>query len=91
MWWHAARGPLIAGATLSVISGVTNTVGRPLLLRWTLLAMDPSNGYSMEHGMGLALGLVGVMWLEGYTKVQAVQRMGAEAPVSRLRHPTARI
>ena len=53
--------------------------------------MDPANGYSMEHGMGLALGLVGVMWLEGYTKVQAVQRMGAEAPVSRLRHPMARM
>ena len=80
VWWQVAKAEIIEGSIYSAVSGLANTVGRPLFLRWTLLAMDPTNGYSLGAGLGYAGGLIAMMWLEGFTKAQAIQIVGADAP-----------
>ena len=61
VWWPVAREELAVGAVYAAVSGITNTVGRPLFLRWTLLALDPANGYTIAQGLGIAAGLGGMM------------------------------
>ena len=80
VWWTSAKGMWLVGSVFAVVSGLTTTVGRPLMLRWTLLALDPASDYSQSEGLGFAAGLVVMMWLEGWTKVIAIHKMGAEAP-----------
>ena len=80
VWWTSARGTIVVGGIFAIISGLTTTVGRPLMLRWTLLALDPASEYTRAEGLSYAAGLVCMMWLEGWTKVIAIHKMGAEAP-----------
>lgn len=78
VWFPAARRSIIQGCTFGAVSGLANTVGRPLMLRYALLAMDPDGGYTEAEGFGFAAGLVFMMWLEGFTKTQSISRVGGE-------------
>jgi hypothetical protein len=80
VWWPAAKREFVGAIVYGAVSGITNTVLRPLFLRWTLLVMDPSNGHSVATGYAYAAGLVLAMWLEGWTKHRSIQLGGNAAP-----------
>ena len=79
VWLPSSPAALWMTIVLSVVSGLCNTVARPLLLRWTLLAIQGPDEFSMEAGMGFAAGLVVVLWIESWTRNYAVMEGSAIA------------
>jgi hypothetical protein len=79
VWLPSSPAALWMTIVLSVVSGLCNTVARPLLLRWTLLAIQDPDKYAMEAGMGFAAGLVVVLWIESWTRNYAVMEGSAIA------------
>ena len=79
VWLPSSPAALWMTIVLSVVSGLCNTVARPLLLRWTLLAIQDPDEYAMEAGMGFAAGLVVVLWIESWTRNYAVMEGSAIA------------
>ena len=63
-----SRFSFYEGGALEILSGVLAGAGRPLCLQHALRALDPSQGYSLEAGIGLAVGLVVISWVENWAR-----------------------
>ena len=63
-----SRWAFYQGAALEVLSGVLAGCGRPLCLQHALRALDPSQGYSLEAGISLAVGLGIISWVENWAR-----------------------
>lgn len=77
VWLPVARHEFRLAMLWGAASGLLVTLGRPLMMRSVLLALDPANGYTLGEGMGLSIGLCAVLWIESWTRVQSQQNLAA--------------
>lgn len=72
--WPVARGTMLQSSVLLVLSGLLNSVARPLLLRAAIRAMRPD--VPLERGLCLAGALAATLLLETWSKTQGMHLTG---------------